>query len=64
MDLESLGASEQWLLYKERTPLESSLLSRLRRGRGRGTGVGPGKADQKEEVVEVCCVVCTHDRSC
>ena len=29
-DLDSLGATERWLISKERTPLETSLLTRLR----------------------------------
>ncbi len=54
--LESLGASEQWLLSKERTPLEASLLNHLRRrGRAEERGEGGGKGDTAEkEAVKVC----------
>lgn len=51
-DLEAMGASQRWLLSKERTPLETFLLSHMRRGRGQGRREGPGKGDQTEEV---CC---------
>ena len=45
-NLESLGANERWLLFKERTPLENTLLSQLRE-KGKA---GKSRAENKEEV--------------
>ena len=44
-NLESLGANERWLLFKERTPLENTLLSQLRE-KGKA---GKSKVEKKEE---------------
>jgi len=51
-NLERIGANEQWLLSKERTPLENTLLSQLKEKGKATTSTTPEK--QQSEVYKEC----------
>ena len=53
-DLEALGANEQWLCSKERTPLENGLLARLREKKRKKMAAARAAPSSPVEVGLVC----------
>ena len=68
-NLESLGANEEWLLFKERTPLENTLRSQLmEKGKAAESGVEDREKTEVRSILsgihayilDVCIYVCKH----